>query len=205
MIRVALVDDHPIVLDGIALNLDDADDVEVVARAATGEEALATAARLHPDVVVLDLELPDRSGLEVLQALKSAHLATRVVIFTAYGGRERIAAALENGADSYVLKGTSSSELLEAIRAVSRGEHYLPRDIASELVGALRTPSRDRLTAREREILKLLAAGLANKEIATQLAISERTVKFHVSEILARLEASNRAHAVAMAQELGLL
>lgn len=203
MIRVALVDDHPIVLDGIALNLEDAGDIEIVARCATADEALAAIARTRPDVVVLDLELPDRNGIEALAAVKRGDAPPRVVVFTAYGGKERIAGALERGADSYVLKGTASDELLEAIRAVARGEQYLPRTIASELVGALR--GRERLTPREREILKLLAGGLANREIAQRLGISERTVKFHVSEILARLEASNRAHAVAVAQELGLL
>lgn len=203
MIRVALVDDHPIVLDGIALNLEDAGDVEVVARCANAADAIAAIARTKPDVVVLDLELPDRNGIDVLADLKCAESAPRIVVFTAYGGKERIAGALERGADSYVLKGTSSDELIEAIRAVARGERYLPRAIASELVGALH--GRERLTPREREILKLLAAGLANREIAERLSISERTVKFHVSEILGRLEASNRAHAVAVAQELGLL
>lgn len=205
MIRVALVDDHPIVLDGIALNLDDAADIDVVARATSGEEALALVSEAQPDVLVLDLELPGGGGIDVLRELQRSSSRVRVVVFTAYGGRERIAAALEAGADSYVLKGTPSQELLEAIRAVSRGEHYLPRAIASELVGALRGPARERLTTREREILGLLARGLANKAIAAQLAISERTVKFHVSEIFARLGARNRAHAVAVAQEHGLL
>lgn len=203
MIRIALVDDHPIVLDGIALNLEDAGDVEVVSRSGSANDALAAIVRERPDVVVLDLELPDRNGADVLRSIKSASESVRVVVFTAYGGRERIAGALERGADSYVLKGTSSQELLEAIRAVYRGEHYLPRDVASELVGALR--GRDRLTPREREILALLAEGLANREIAERLSIAERTVKFHVSEILGRLEASNRAHAVALAKERGLL
>lgn len=203
MIRIALVDDHPIVLDGIALNLEDAGDVEVVSRSGSANDALAAIVRERPDVVVLDLELPDRNGADVLRSIKSASESVRVVVFTAYGGRERIAGALERGADSYVLKGTSSQELLEAIRAVHRGEHYLPRDVASELVGALR--GRDRLTPREREILALLAEGLANREIAERLSIAERTVKFHVSEILGRLEASNRAHAVALAKERGLL
>jgi DNA-binding NarL/FixJ family response regulator len=205
MIRVALVDDHPIVLDGIALNLEDAGDIDVVARAASASEARAALERITADVAVVDLELPDGSGVELVRTLKHAHPALRVVVFTAYGGRERITAALENGADSYVLKGTSSAELVEAIRAVARGEHYLPGTIASEVVGAFRGSARERLTEREREIVKLLALGLANKEIAARLSISERTVKFHVSEILARLEATNRAHAVAVAQELGLL
>jgi DNA-binding NarL/FixJ family response regulator len=205
MIRVLLVDDHPIVLDGIALNLEDAGDITVVGRASTAAHALLGVAQHRPDVLILDLELPDRTGLDVLRDAKRELPSLRVVIFSAYGGRERIAAALEGGADSYVLKGTSSAELLNAVRAVARGEHYLPNAIASELIGALREPGRERLTAREREIVKFLARGYANKEIAAELGISERTVKFHVSEILARLDASNRAHAVAVARERGLI
>ena len=204
MIRVALVDDHPIVLDGIALNLEDAGDVSVVSRSATAEEARADLAAQTPDVLVLDLELPDRSGIDLLRDVKRDHPNTAVVVFTAYGGRERISRALETGADSYVLKGTSSSELLTAIRAVAKGEHYLPSAIASELVGAIRQAGRERLTERERQIVRLLARGLSNKAIADELHITERTVKFHVSEILARLGASNRSHAVSVARELGL-
>jgi two-component system, NarL family, response regulator len=204
MIRVALVDDHPIVLDGLAINLEDAGDVRIVARARSGEEAIAAISREKPDVVVLDLELPDRSGLNVLREIKQID-GLRVVVFTAYGGRERIAAALESGADSYVLKGTSSAELIGAIRSVANGARYLPSAIASELIDALRDAGRERLTAREREIVRLLAEGCSNKEIGARLAISERTVKYHVSEILARLGASNRAHAVSVARDLGLV
>lgn len=204
MIRVVLVDDHPIVLDGIALNLEDAGDVAVVARAATAQAARAALAAHDADVLVLDLELPDGSGLDVLRDIKREHPNVRVVVFTAYGGRERITRALESGADSYVLKGTTSSELLAALRAVARGEHYLPGPVASELIGAMREPGRERLTDRERQIVRLLGQGLSNKAIASELQITERTVKFHVSEILARLRASNRAHAVTVARELGL-
>jgi DNA-binding NarL/FixJ family response regulator len=204
MIRVALVDDHPIVMDGIALNLEDAGDVSVVLRAATAEEAQAGLAAQYADVLVLDLELPDRSGLDLLRDIKRDYPNVGVVVFTAYGGRERISRALESGADSYVLKGTLSSELLTAIRAVAQGEHYLPNAIATELVGAIRQSGRERLTERERQIVRLLARGLSNKAIADELEITERTVKFHVSEILARLGASNRSHAVSVARELGL-
>jgi two-component system NarL family response regulator len=205
MIRVVLTDDHPIVLDGIALILEDAADVQVVGRASGANDALRMVAREKPDVLVLDLELPDRSGLDVLREAKQMQPSLRVVIFTAYAGRERVANALENGADSYVLKGTPSSELLEGIRSVAQGHRYLPSAIASQLVDALRAPGRERLTEREREILRLLSDGLANKEISARLGIAERTVKFHVSEILARLGVANRAHAVAVAQKAGLL
>jgi DNA-binding NarL/FixJ family response regulator len=205
MIRVVLTDDHPIVLEGIAMILEDARDIQVAGQAQTASETLAMVAGEKPNVLVLDLELPDRSGLDLIAEAKAVLPALRIVIFTAYGGRERIATALERGADAYVLKGTPSNELLEAIRTVARGQRYLPAAIASELVDALRSPARARLTEREREILRLLAEGLANKEISARLGIAERTVKFHVSEILARLGASNRAHAVTVAQKAGLL
>jgi DNA-binding NarL/FixJ family response regulator len=205
MIRVALADDHPIVLDGIALALDEAPDVRVVGRAADAAGALQLARDVSPDVIVLDFELPGASAFETLRELKRIRPELRVVIFSAYGGSERIAQAFEHGADSYVLKGTPSDELLSAIRAVSRGETHIPSAVAKDLVGAMRASARERLTDREAEILRLIARGMANKEIAAELDISERTVKFHVSEILARLNVANRAHAVAVARERGLL
>lgn len=205
MIRVVLADDHPIVLDGIALNLEDSGDVRVVGRAATAHETLDEIARERPDVLVLDLELPDRNGLEILAQLKAAQPSLRTVIFTAYGSRERVAAALRGGADAYVLKGTPSSELLEAIRTVASGRAYLPSEIAADFLGTLRESGRERLTERELQTLRLLAQGLSNKQICARLGISERTVKFHVSEILGRLGVSNRAHAVAVAQKAGLI
>ncbi|HEV3154339.1 MAG TPA: response regulator transcription factor [Candidatus Baltobacteraceae bacterium] len=205
MIRVVLADDHPIVLDGIAMNLEDSGDVQVVARAVRGSEALDAVKRENPDVLVLDLELPGESGLDVLANVKRISPVLRTVIFTAYGGTERVSSALRAGADAYVLKGTSSAELLDAIRSVAAGRAYLPPAIAAELIGTLRDPARERLTQRETEILRLLADGLSNKAISSQLNIAERTVKFHVSEIFARLGVANRAHAVAVAQKAGLI
>jgi DNA-binding NarL/FixJ family response regulator len=204
MIRVAIVDDHPIVTDGIVANLRADADVAVVATGTSAADALAVMQRERPDVLILDLELGSGSALDALASLKSASPATRIVIFSAYAGEERVAAAFERGADSYVLKGTSSDELLAAIRAVARGETYVPADIAAQLARAVRAP-RERLTAREREILALLAEGLSNRAVAERLGIAERTVKFHVGEILGRLGASNRAQAVAIAQGRGLV
>ena len=205
MIRVVLVDDHPIVLDGIALILEEADDIRVTGRAMTIASAREIVQRERPDVLVLDLGLPDGNGLQALQSFRALQSPPRIVVFTAYAGAARVAEALENGADSYVLKGTPSSELLRAIRTVATGKPYVPAALSAEIVGALRDPGKERLTGRERQILTLMARGLANKEIARELGITERTVKFHVSEILARLAVSNRAHAVAVAQERGLL
>jgi DNA-binding NarL/FixJ family response regulator len=204
MIRVAIVDDHPIVTDGIVANLRADAELSVVATGTSVPDALALMERERPDVLVLDLELGGSNALDAIAALKAASPATRVVIFSAYAGEERVAAAFEHGADSYVLKGTSSDELVVAIRAVARGQVYIPTEIAAQLARAVRAP-RQRLTPREREILALLAEGLSNRAVAERLGIAERTVKFHVGEILGRLGAGNRAQAVAIAQSRGLV
>jgi DNA-binding NarL/FixJ family response regulator len=205
VIRLAVVDDHPIVRDCIVANLGEAEDVDVVGTAGNAPEGLALVARERPDVLLLDLELPGQSGLDALAAIKAASPGTRIVIFSAYAGEDRVATALARGADSYVIKGTASDELLATVRAVAAGRNRMEPAIASQAVQGLRAPRNSRITEREREILKLLADGLSNKAIAVRLGIAERTVKFHVGEILARLGAGNRAQAVAIAQQRGLL
>ena len=205
MIRVAIVDDHPIVTDGVVANLRAASEIEVVATGASAAEATAIASAQRPDVLILDLELGGRSGLDAIPEIKAASPATRIVVFSAYAGEERVASAFERGADSYVLKGTSSDELVAVVRAVAQGGTLIPPEIAAQLARAVGQPRRDRLTAREREILALLAEGLSNRAAGERLGIAERTVKFHVAEILARLGASNRAQAVAIAKARGIV
>jgi DNA-binding NarL/FixJ family response regulator len=203
MKRVAIVDDHPVVREGVRATIEDAGTLRVVAEGATAAEALAIVAREAPEVIVLDLELPDRSGLDLVAQIARGG-TTRVVVFTAYGGEDRVSRAFEAGASSYVLKGSRSEDLLAAITAASEGKTWIPPGIASDLAGALRR-DRPRLTEREREILRLVATGSSTKLIAKTLSIAERTVKYHVAEIFGRLGARNRAEAVARAQELGLL
>jgi DNA-binding NarL/FixJ family response regulator len=205
VIRVAIVDDHPVVSDGIAANLRADPEIEVVATGASAESAVTIAERDRPDVLVLDLELGGRSGLDIMAAVKAASPRTRIVVFSAYAGEERVATAFERGADSYVLKGTPSDELVAVVRSVAQGGSRIPAEIAEQLARAVRIPRRDRLTEREREILALLADGLANRAVAERLGIAERTVKFHVGEILARLGATNRAQAVAIAKARGIV
>jgi DNA-binding NarL/FixJ family response regulator len=204
VIRVAIVDDHPIVTDGVVANLRADPEIEIAGTGASAEDAVALAGAQHPDVMILDLELGGRSGLDAIAGIKAASPATRIVVFSAYAGEERVASAFERGADSYVLKGTSSDELVAVIRAVAEGRTLIPAEIGAQLARAVRQPRRDRLTEREREILGLLAGGLSNRAIGDRLGITERTVKFHVGEILARLGASNRAQAVAIAKARGL-
>jgi DNA-binding NarL/FixJ family response regulator len=205
MIRVAIVDDHPIVTDGVVANLRAAAEIDVVATGTSADDAVAIAAAQRPDVLILDLELGGRSGLDAIPGIKAASAQTRIVVFSAYAGEERVATAFERGADSYVLKGTSSDELVAVVRAVAAGGTMIPADIAAQLARAVRQPRRDRLTDREREILALLAEGLSNRAAGERLGIAERTVKFHVGEILARLGASNRAQAVAIAKARGIV
>jgi DNA-binding NarL/FixJ family response regulator len=205
VIRVAIVDDHPIVTDGVVANLRSAADIDVVATGASAADALRLVTTERPDVLILDLELGGASGLDAIPRVKAASPATRIVVFSAYAGEERVATAFERGADSYVLKGTSSDELVAVVRAVAGGGTLIPAEIAAQLARAVRQPRRDRLTQREREILALLAEGLSNRAAGERLGITERTVKFHVGEILARLGASNRAQAVAIAKARGIV
>ena len=205
MIRVAIVDDHPIVRDGVAAAFADAGDFTVVAKAGTGLEALSIIERTRPSVAVVDLELPGARDVSLIAEIRRLGQPPQVVVFSAYAGEERVQRALAAGAISYVRKGTPSDELVAIVRAAADGESRLPPEIAAYVVNALRSPRATRLTERERQILQLVAKGQTNKAIASGLAISERTVKFHVGEILARLGASNRAQAVDLARERGLL
>ncbi len=205
MIRVAVVDDHPIVRDGVAANLRAAGDISIVGTGASAKDAVQLAKSGAVDVMILDLELPDRTGLEITRELKALAPSLAIVIFSAYAGEERVLRAFENGADSYVLKGTPSDELATTIRAVARGETRIPPEIAAQLARATGVPHGERLTEREREILRHLGDGLSNRMIAERLGIAERTVKFHITGILSRLDAKNRTEAIVIARTRGLL
>jgi DNA-binding NarL/FixJ family response regulator len=208
-IRILLADDHPVVRDGLAAILETQADFQVIGGAGDGSEALAMAANLAPDVMLLDLEMPEMSGVEVVRRLKDVRPQVRVIVFTAFDTDERIVDAVRAGVQGYLLKGAPREEIFNAVRVVHAGGSLLQPIVASRLMNhinqAQAAPDTEALTPRELDVLKLLAQGFQNKEIAAQLVISERTVKFHVSSILSKLGAGNRTEAVAIAAQQGLV
>jgi DNA-binding NarL/FixJ family response regulator len=203
-IRILVANDHPVVRDGLVAMLGTQADFEVVGQAATGLEAVRQVAALRPDVVLLDLEMPEMDGVEVIKQLGRDTPDARVIVFTAFDTDDRIVGAVQAGAQGYLLKGAPREEVFQAVRVVRSGGSLLEPVVASKL---LRQVSQDfqPLTPRELEVLGLVAQGLQNKEIAARLVITERTVKFYVSSILAKLGAGNRTEAVAIAAQRGLI
>jgi len=207
-IRILIADDHPIVVDGLRAVLSTQPDFEVVSTANNGEEALHKVNLFHPDVLLLDLEMPRVDGVETLRRLAASAVTVRTIVFTAFDTDDRIVDAVRAGAQGYLLKGAPREELFNAIRVVHAGGSLLQPVVASRLLSRLNqpsTPDLNALTARESEVLNLLAQGLPNKEIAAQLVITERTVKFHVRSLMSKLGASNRTEVVALAIQRGLL
>jgi DNA-binding NarL/FixJ family response regulator len=206
VIRIMVVDDHPIVRQGLVAALEDESDFQVVGAASSAEEALTLAGQHRPDVVLLDLELPGISGVEAIPRLLETSPSTRILVFTAYDTDERVVSTIRAGAKGYLLKGAAVAEIASAIRAVAAGGSVLAPSAAAKLAEAVRAPrGAGPLTAREREVLRLIAQGLPGKQIAGALSISERTVKFHTASLIRKLGADNRAQAVALAAQRGLL
>ncbi len=207
MITILVADDHPIVCDGLAAVLSTQPDFAVVGAAYDGTQATALTAALRPDILLLDLAMPDLSGVEVLGRLHQLNLPTRAIVFTAYDTDERIVGAVRAGARGYLLKGAPRDELFRAIRVVHAGGSLLEPLVATKLLRQVSQPgpAGGALTAREHEVLDLLAQGSPNKSIARALGISERTVKFHVTAILHKLNAENRTEAVTIAAQRGLI
>jgi DNA-binding NarL/FixJ family response regulator len=203
-IRILVVDDHPVVREGLAAILATQPDFEVAGEAGSGAEAVLQAASLAPDVVLMDLEMPGVDGVEAIRRLRERDPGVRVVVLTAFDTDERIVAAIRAGAQGYLLKGAPRADIFRAVRVVREGGSLIEPLVASKLLRRVREDP-DELTAREREVLALIARGLPNRDIAAALFVAERTVKFHVSSILAKLGAANRTQAVARARERGLV
>jgi len=199
MIRIAIVDDHPIVREGLVAALDDEPDFTIVGAVGSAEELVELGAQWRPDIVLLDFEMPGLSGVEAVRELVRTLPNRQVIVFTAYAEDERIIGAVRSGAKGYVLKGAPAHEVAQAIRDVHAGGSYLPPAIAAVLARQVREPKRTSLSARERDVLRFVADGLSNKQIARRLEITERTVKYHVNSAMTKLGADNRAQAVAVA------
>lgn len=206
MIKIVVIDDHPVVREGLVATLEDDAEFQVVGEAESAEQALRVVAATRPDVILLDLELPGASGLEAIPDLAEAYAEAAVLVLTAYDTDERVLGAIKAGASGYLLKGATLEAIARAVRAVHAGESYLDPRVARKVITELSPSGRSTtLSEREQQVLGLVAEGLANKQIAGRLGISERTVKFHVTSILNKLGADNRAHAVALAAQRGLL
>jgi DNA-binding NarL/FixJ family response regulator len=213
MIRVLVVDDHAVVRRGLWAFLDGEPDLEVVGDAEGGAQALDVLARLdsegrRPDVVVMDLQMAPPDGIESTRLIRTRYDDVDVVALTSFGDEERVHAALEAGASGYLLKDSEADEVATAVRAARRGELQLDPAVARRLTSSLRTGARNRkdeLTTRELEVLRLLGAGKANKEIAAELSITERTARTHVSNILGKLDLSSRTQAALWAVREGLV
>jgi DNA-binding NarL/FixJ family response regulator len=207
-IRILLVDDHPVMRDGLRLVLSTQSDFEVVSEAANGDEAIALARRAHPDVILMDLEMPGIDGTQAIESIKREFPQMHIIVFTAYFSDEQIIGAMRAGASGYLLKGAPRGELFQAIHTAYTGGMPLEPQIASRLMKRVREEAQSdlwKLTEREQEVLQLLAQGMANKQIAHELSISLRTAKFHVSSLLSKLNASNRTEVVTEAVARGLI
>lgn len=206
-IRILVADDHPVVRDGLVAMLGTQPDFDVVGECTNGREAVDLAEKLTPDVIFLDLEMPELDGVDALRKMRVSNPGVKVIVFTAFDTDERILAAVQAGAQGYLLKGAPRDEVFQAVRVVHSGGSLLQPVVASKLLRQVSQPDdlTEALTARELEVLRLMAQGLQNKEIALKLIISERTVKFHVSSILGKLGAGNRTEAVSLAAQRGLV
>ncbi len=202
MISVLAVDDHPLLREGIAALVNAESDMKLVADAANGQDAIEKF-RLHrPDVTLMDLQMPTLTGIEAIIGIRSEFPNARIIVLTTYAGDVQVLRALKAGARGYVLKGHVRRELLDTIRAVHAGQKRIPPEVAAELADHA---TDELLTSREIEVLRLIAVGNANKEIAGQLSITEETVKSHITNILAKLGANDRTHAVTIGLKRGII
>jgi len=205
VIRLILVDDHPVVRHGIRGMLEAEPDLTVVGEASSGPEGVALAAELRPDIVLMDLRMPGGDGVEATARIVATVPGARVIVLTTYESDRDILHAIEAGAGGYLLKDASPAELAEGVRAAARGETVLAPSVASTLVRQVRSPAPPTLSAREAEVLRLVARGLTNADIGRELYIAEATVKTHLLRAFAKLDVADRTAAVTRAMSHGLL
>jgi DNA-binding NarL/FixJ family response regulator len=205
VIRLLIVDDHPVVRDGLRGMFAGASDFEVLGEAASGAEAVTLATALQPDVILMDLRMPGLDGTAAIQQLAARAVPARVLVLTTYDSDSDIMPAIAAGATGYLLKDAPREELFRAVRAAYRGESVLAPSVANRLMEQLRAPAQEALSDRELEVLSLIAQGMTNREAAAQLFISEATIKTHLVHIYGKFGVNDRAAAVASAFERGLL
>ena len=202
MIRVMAVDDHPLLRDGISALIGNQTDMELVAEASTGREAIDLFRKHRPDITLMDLQMPEMSGIDAISAIRGEFPDARIIMLTTHAGDVQVSRALKAGARAYLLKGLLRKELLETIRAVYAGHKRVSSEIAAEIA---EHATDDALTPREVDVLRLVAKGNANKAVGARLSLTEETVKSHIRSILAKLGANDRTHAVAIALKRGII
>jgi DNA-binding NarL/FixJ family response regulator len=202
LIRILTVDDHPLLRKGIAALVNAEPDMKLVAEASNGKEAIDAFRSHRPDVTLMDLQMPEVDGVDALHAIREEFSEARIIVLTTYSGDAQVLRALRAGARGYILKGNVHEELLNSIRAVHAGQKRIPPDVAAELA---EHSIDDALTEREVDVLNLIASGNGNKQIADRLSISEATVKARVTNILSKLGANDRAHAVTIGLKRGII
>jgi DNA-binding NarL/FixJ family response regulator len=205
MIKVLIADDHPVVRDGLRAMLATQPDMEVVGEAATGTQAVERAQLLRPDVVLMDLQMPELDGPAAIATLREREPAVHVLVVTTFGSDADITRAIDAGATGYLLKDAPREQLFTAIRAAARGESVLSPTVATRVLGRMRAPAEEALSSRELEILAAVARGLSNKDIGRQLYVSEATVKTHLLRIFGKLGVDDRTAAVTVALERGII
>lgn len=202
MIRVMVVDDHPVLRDGVSAILENQTDMGMVCEARDGQEAVALYAQHRPDVTLMDMQMPGMNGVDAIAAIRKADPAARIIVLTTYAGDVLAVRALKAGAAGYLLKSSLRTELIDAIRSVHRGQRHVHPDVAEEI--ALHVVD-DALSEREVVVLSLVAVGKANKQVAAIMGLSEETVKGHLKSIFAKLDVADRTHAVTVAARRGII
>lgn len=201
-IRVLVVDDHPVLRDGVAAILENQTDMTMVGEARNGSEAVETFRALRPDVTLMDLQMPGMNGVDAISAIRSEHPGARIIVLTTYAGDAQAVRALKAGAVGYLLKSSLRTELIDAIHNVYRGQRHVHREVADEI--ALHVVD-EPLTEREIAVLRLVSIGKANKQVASELGLSEETIKGHLKSIFSKLDVADRTHAVTVAARRGII